>query len=85
VFSGSSPGKPLEDLVARIAPTPLLLIAGGRGQFEREFNLIYAKAARDPVELWDLPDVNHTKAINERPAQYEQRVVGFFDRALLAK
>jgi len=85
VFSGSSPGKPLEDLVARIAPTPLLLIAGGRGQFEREFNLIYAKAARDPVELWDLPDVNHTKAINERPAQYEQRVVGFFDRALLTK
>jgi fermentation-respiration switch protein FrsA (DUF1100 family) len=85
VFSGSSPGKPLADLVARIAPTPLLLIAGGRGQFERDFNLIYAKAAREPVELWDLPDVNHTKAINERPAQYEQRVVGFFDRALLAK
>lgn len=85
VFSGSSPGKPLEDLVARIAPTPLLLIAGGRGQFEREFNLIYAKAAREPVEFWDLPDVNHTRAINERPAEYEQRVVGFFDRALLTK
>ena len=84
VFSGSSPGKPLEDLVARIAPTPLPLIAGGRGQFERDFNLIYEKAAREPVELWDLPDVNHTKAINERPAQYEQRVVGFFDRALVA-
>jgi hypothetical protein len=85
VFSGSSPGKPLEDLVARISPTPLLLIAGGRGQFERDFNLIYAKAAREPVELWDLPDVNHTQAINERPASYEQRVVGFLDRALLAK
>jgi hypothetical protein len=54
-----------------------------RWQFERDFNLIYAKAARDPVELWDLPDVNHTKTFNERPAQYERRVVAFFDRALL--
>jgi fermentation-respiration switch protein FrsA (DUF1100 family) len=85
VLSGSSPDKPLEELVARIRLTPVLLIAGGRGQFERDFNLIYAKAAREPVEFWDLPDVNHTKAINERPAEYEQRVVGFFDRALLAK
>jgi fermentation-respiration switch protein FrsA (DUF1100 family) len=53
--------------------------------YEREFNLSYAAAAREPVELWDLPNVNHTKAINERPAQYEQRVVAFFDRALLVK
>jgi uncharacterized protein len=83
VLSGSSPGPPLEDLVAQISPTPLLLISGGKGMYEREFNLSYAAAAREPVELWDLPDVNHTKAINERPAQYEQRVVAFFDRALL--
>jgi uncharacterized protein len=85
VFSGSSPGKPLEDLVRRIAPTPLLLIAGGRGRFERDFNRLYAKAANEPVELWDLPDVNHTAAIKERPTQYEQRVVGFFDRTLRRK
>jgi pimeloyl-ACP methyl ester carboxylesterase len=39
VFSGSSPGKPFKDLVARLAPTPLLLIAGGRGQFERDFKI----------------------------------------------
>ena len=37
------------------------------------------------MELWDLPDVNHTRAIIERPAQYEQRVIDFFNRALLAK
>jgi hypothetical protein len=51
--------------------------------YEREFNLSYAEAAGEPVELWDLPDVNHTKAIQERPTQYEQRVVSFFDEALL--
>jgi fermentation-respiration switch protein FrsA (DUF1100 family) len=84
VFSGSSAGKPLEDLVGHIAPTPLLLIAGGRGRFESELNRIYATAAHEPAQLWDLPEVNHTQAINERPAEYEQRVVDFFDSALLA-
>jgi uncharacterized protein len=85
VFSGSSPGEPLVELVSRVAPTPLLLIAAGRGiAQERDFNRIYAEAAREPVELWDLPDVNHTAAVRERADEYEQRVVGFLDRALLA-
>jgi uncharacterized protein len=86
VFSGASPGKPLKDLVSRVAPTPLLLIAGGRGiAQERDLNRIYAEAAREPVELWDLPDVSHTAAIRERPEEYERRVVGLFDEALLER
>ena len=84
VFSGSSPGEPLKELVARISPTPLLLIStGGSLPVERDFNRIYAKAAREPVELWDLPEVNHTAAIRERPEEYQRRVVRFFDNALL--
>jgi uncharacterized protein len=84
VLSGDSPGEPLKDLVSRVAPTPLLLIAGGRGiAQERDLNRIYAEAAREPVELWDLPDVAHTAAIRERPDEYERRVVSFFDEALL--
>jgi uncharacterized protein len=84
VLSGDSPGEPLKDLVSRVSPTPLLLIAGGRGiAQERDLNRIYAEAAREPVELWDLPDVSHTAAIRERPEEYERRVVGFFDEALL--
>lgn len=84
VFSGSSPGEPLKELVARISPTPLLLIStGGSLPAERDFNRIYAKAAREPVELWDLPEVNHTAAIRERPEEYQRRVVRFFDNALL--
>ena len=84
VLSGSSPGEPLEELVAGVAPTPLLLIAASRGfPAERDFNRIYADAAREPVELWDLPDVAHTAAIRERADDYERRVVGFFDRGLL--
>jgi uncharacterized protein len=38
VLAGSSPGKPLKDLVARVSPTPLLLIASGNSQKESAFN-----------------------------------------------
>lgn len=83
VLSGAAPGEPLKELVARVSPTPLLLIAtGGSLPAERDFNRIYAEAANEPVELWDLPDVDHTAAIRERPAEYERRVVAFLDRAL---
>jgi hypothetical protein len=50
---------------------------------ERDLNRIYVEAAREPVELWDLPAVSHTAAIRERPEEYERRVVGFFDETLL--
>jgi uncharacterized protein len=84
VLSGTSPGEPLEELVADVSPTPLLLVAtGGSMPEELNVNRIYAEAAREPIELWQLPEVNHTAAIRERPREYERRVVGFFDRALL--
>jgi fermentation-respiration switch protein FrsA (DUF1100 family) len=83
VLSGASPGEPLKELVARVSPTPLLLIGtGGSLADESKFNRIYADAAREPVELWDLPDVDHTAAIRQRAGEYERRVVGFFDRYL---
>jgi len=73
-FSGFAARLLLEDRVSRIASTPLLLIAGGRGQFEREFDLTYAKAAPEPVELWDLRDVEPHEAINApRPARTTRR------------
>ncbi|HWC25201.1 MAG TPA: alpha/beta fold hydrolase [Solirubrobacteraceae bacterium] len=87
-FSGSAPGEPLKELVREISPTPLLLIAGGRGAAAPgggEFGLskMYAEAAREPVEFWGLPAGRHTAAIRERPEEYERRVVGFFDDALV--
>jgi pimeloyl-ACP methyl ester carboxylesterase len=86
VLSGFSPGEPLEELVGEVAPTPLLLIStGGSLPAELDVNRVYAKAAREPVEYWELPDVDHTAAIRERAAEYERRVVRFFDGALLAR
>jgi uncharacterized protein len=85
VLSGSAPGEPLKELVREISPRPLLLIAGGAGPGGGEFGLarMYAEAAREPVEFWGLPAGRHTAALREQPEEYERRVVGFFDEALL--
>jgi len=80
VTSGDPPGPPLEDMVAQIE-SPALLISAGT-DIEREFNRFYEKSASPSVEFWNLPDAEHTHAIRSHRAEYEQRVGGFFDRAL---
>ena len=86
VLSGASPGEPLKDLASRVAPSPLLLIAAGEGiAQERELNRILCRSGARAGELWDLPDVSHTAAIRERPAEHERRAVRFFDKALLER
>ena len=80
VLSGDAPDPPLEGLVGRFA-APTLLVSAGRAE-ERDFNLLYERAARGRVEHWNLPDAHHTRAIREHAVEYERRVVGFFDEAL---
>jgi len=84
VFSGYSPGAPLDESVPRIAPTPLFLIAAGGIPTETDFNRHYADVAKEPSIYWELPDVGHTAAVRERPVQYERRVITFLDDVLLA-
>jgi hypothetical protein len=80
VLSGDPPGHPLEDQVRKLG-APTLLISAGTTE-ERDFGALYERAAHGRVELWNLPRAQHTRAIREYPAQYEQRVVAFFDDAL---
>lgn len=85
LFSGTRPGAPLEELAARVSPTPLLLIAAGSIPQEIAVNSVYAQAAGEPVDLWTLPQARHTRAIHDQAAAYEQRVVAHFDRSLLSQ
>lgn len=80
VLSGDPPGPPLEDLVARIKP-PTRLISAGREE-EREFNVLYDRAAPATLEHWNLPDASHTDAVREFPQEYQRRVLAHFDEAL---
>lgn len=83
LFSGTSPGEPLADLVAQAAPTPILLVASGSLAGELDANRRYA-AAGPSTTLWELPDVTHTNAIDEVASDYERRVLGHLDATLLA-
>jgi hypothetical protein len=72
VLSGSAPPADLTELAARIAPRPVLLIQALHGTGGEELNTVYAEA-----------NAGHTGALHAAPAEYERRVVGFLDRALL--
>src|SRR5262249_9862438 len=85
-FSNKTPPPSLKDIVADIAPTPVLFIYGEHGQDgERNLNQTYYKAAKRPKAIWEVPGSGHAGGIDSRPKQYEDRVVSFFGNALLNK
>ena len=81
VLSNSAPPDGLADLVPRIAPRPVLLIEALNGNPDEVLNEVYDRAAGPSSELWVARGA-HTGALAAAPAEYEQRVMGFFDRAL---
>lgn len=82
VLSPASPPEQLDALVARIAPNALFLIEAGHGQGGEGLNGLYYRRAREPKLYWLIPEAHHTGGLETRPAEYERRVVGFFDRQL---
>jgi len=83
VFTNENPAENLTGLVGRIAPRPVMFIAAPNSKHGEELNRRYYAAAQEPKTLWEIPESKHTGGIDARPAQYERRVVGFFDDALL--
>lgn len=82
-LSDSSPPPALSDLIGGIAPRAVFLVFAERGQGGEEQNPDYFRAAGAPRLLWEIPRAGHTGGLDARPAQYERRVVAFFDRWLL--
>jgi fermentation-respiration switch protein FrsA (DUF1100 family) len=83
LFANAGPPPSLKELVPRIAPRPVFLIFATQGQGGEELNPAYYDAAGEPKTLWEIPEAKHTGGLDARPAEYERRVVGFFDRYLL--
>lgn len=75
--------EPLDNLVSRISPRAVMLIEAGRGQGGETLNPLYFERAGEPKEYWLIPEASHTGGLDARPAEYERRLVGFFDRYLL--
>ena len=83
VFSNQSPPANLKTLVPKISPRPVFLIQAANSQNGEELNDGYARAAKEPVTHWKIPESKHTGGLTARPEEYERRVVGFFNEALL--
>jgi uncharacterized protein len=81
--SGMREAPSLIGLMPRIAPRPVLLIAGGVGApDEIPANRAYRDAGGPTTQLWELPDAGHTGGLRTHPAAYERRTTSFLDRAL---
>jgi uncharacterized protein len=81
--SGMREAPSLIGLMPRIAPRPVLLIAGGVGApDEIPANRAYRDAGGPTTQLWELADTGHTGGLRTHPAAYERRTTTFLDRAL---
>ena len=81
--SGMREAPSLIGLLPRIAPRPVLLIAGGVGApDEIPANRAYRSGGGPTTQLWELADAGHTGGLRTHPAAYEQRTTTFLDRAL---
>jgi alpha/beta superfamily hydrolase len=83
LFSNSPPPPLMRDIVGRIAPRPLFIIWAPRGVDTEALNPGYFQAAGKPKTLWAIPESQHVGGLAARPAEYERRVIRFFDDALL--
>ena len=83
LFADELPPPSLVDLVPRIAPRPTLLIWAPNGGNQETLNPVYQRQIGSSAEIWAMDDVRHIKGLQTHPEEYERRVAGFFDDALL--
>ena len=84
LFTNDLPPPSLKSEVPKIAPRAVFLVYGenGQGGTETKPNRGFYDAAREPKQIWEVPDGQHIAGITTQPEEYERRVIGFFDRAL---
>lgn len=80
----AEPGS-LRSAVAAAAPRPVLLIAAGTVEDEGYAAAFIEAGSPSTVQVWVVPGASHTSGLRTAPGQWEQRVAGFLDRALLAR
>lgn len=85
ILSGEKPPKPLLDSMVEAETTQSLLITGGAEAQEVAFNQLFADTLGVRADLWIAPNAGHVGAYNLYPQEYEQRVLEFFEKTLLAE
>ena len=83
LFSNESPPPSLVDVLHRVAPRPVLLIWAPHTRQREAINQRYQQLIGPSAVQWEVEDAQHIKGLQAYPDEYERRVVGFFDDALL--
>ena len=78
-LENAAPGPPEATLAAHLH-TRILFIAS-TWSVERAASRIYARAANQPDDLWEV-NAGHTQGLHDHPQQYAQRVLDFFASTL---
>lgn len=83
LFSGDEPPLPISDSIQAAAETRFLFIAGDDNNTEVDYNEFFRQLTDGRSQLWVAPRVGHVGAFGKYQEEYEQRVVAFFETALL--
>ena len=81
VITGVPQPPSLVEEISRISPRPLLLISCGEGSEQKVVRHFFA-AAKEPKELYEIPEAQHAEGILARPQEYEQKLADFFVRGM---
>jgi dienelactone hydrolase len=64
-------------------PTPTLLVTAGEVETEQLAADHLRSAAPGAVRTWTVPGATHTRGLSQAPEEWQRRVLGFLDDALL--
>jgi uncharacterized protein len=78
-ISGMRTSPSLMGFMPRLAPRPVLLVAGGGFPAEIPANRAYQRAGGPGVQLWERPAAGHTAGLRFDGREYERRTIAFLD------
>ncbi|MFT3892623.1 MAG: alpha/beta fold hydrolase [Anaerolineales bacterium] len=70
----------LLQIVGKVAPRPILFIANGEKDIA--YNRLFYKAAGEPKELWEVPEISQGGALAQEPDEFMKRMIDFFGTSL---
>lgn len=80
VIGGLKPPLPLIDSIMKAENTRFLFIAAGNNEMEVAFNKLFKNILGSRADLWIAQDSEHTIAIQDYPAKYEEQLISFLNK-----
>ena len=79
---GRAAPPPFVQILAELVRPPLVIVAGGRDDFEQQVSQKYAEVVGPNGQVWLIDEAGHVGGRVARPEEYRRRMVDFFDTAL---